>query len=229
MIGRPGDNVSTVNIFSVPQNVSIVNIEEWMSDRYHHGDLRAALLDTAAAMIAENGVENLTIRGLAQRIGVSHTASYRHFATKNALLAAVAEDGFNRLVARLRAIREAQPADPLLALSRMFTAYVEFAVENPTHYRLMYGEEVFNRQEYPELTAVSRQVFSEVYLVVTQGQQAHLIKPTPPIRIACTCWAMAHGVSLLILNGILPLTESVEVTAQSVFVTLAEGFQQEKP
>ena len=72
-------------------------------DSYHHGDLRATLLGVAAHMIAERGVEGVTMRGLAEQIGVSRSAPYRHFADKAALLAAVAEDGFKRLAAGLRA------------------------------------------------------------------------------------------------------------------------------
>ncbi len=67
--------------------------------RYHHGDLRAALLAEAAAMIAEEGVVSVTMRAIGRRLGVSRAAPYRHFADKNALLVAVAADGFNRLKA----------------------------------------------------------------------------------------------------------------------------------
>ena len=71
---------------------------------YHHGDLRAALLAEAAAMIAEGGAASVTMRAIGRRLGVSRAAAYRHFADKTALLVAVATDGFNRLKGRLQAI-----------------------------------------------------------------------------------------------------------------------------
>ncbi len=197
-----------------------------MGNRYHHGDLRAALLDAAAAMIAESGVEQVTIRGLAQRVGVSHTAPYRHFANKNALLAAVAEDGFNRLVVRLREIREAHPAEPELCLRQLFVVYVEFALGNPTHYRLMYGEEVFSRKEYPELSVIAHQVFNEFFAVVQQGQQAHIYRANLGVKITCSIWALAHGLSLLVLDGMLPVADDFENAVGSLLILASDGFRE---
>ena len=118
---------------------------------YHHGDLRAALLDEAAAMIAEGGAGSVTMRALGKRLGVSRAAAYRHFEDKTALLVAVATAGFNRLRNRLQAVDAGAPRSSVERIRRMGEEYVRFAVENPAHYRLMYGKEALTRQDRPEL------------------------------------------------------------------------------
>ena len=83
---------------------------------YHHGDLRQALIDGAIALIAEQDISSLSLREVARRVGVSHAAPYRHFADKEALLAAVAEEGFIRLTASMRQQQQMVFDDPLQRL-----------------------------------------------------------------------------------------------------------------
>src|SRR5205085_11935081 len=92
--------------------------------RYHHGDLRSALLHAALDILAEHGVPGLTLREVARRAGVSPMAPYRHFDSKDALLAAVAEEGFRRLGQRLS---DTPHADPMADLVAQGMAYVRFA------------------------------------------------------------------------------------------------------
>jgi AcrR family transcriptional regulator len=107
--------------------------------RYHHGNLPQALRDAALALINEAGADALTLRGAAKRAGVSQAAPYRHFRNKEALLAAVAEEGFRAMaeaMGRRAAPHRADPAGRLRALGR---AYVEFATRHPAHFRVMFG------------------------------------------------------------------------------------------
>jgi AcrR family transcriptional regulator len=117
---------------------------------YHHGDLRAALLDEAAAMIAEGGAASVTMRALGRRLGVSRAAAYRHFEDKTALLVAVATAGFGRLKDRLQAVDAGAPRSSVERIRRMGEEYVRFALENPAHYRLMYGAETYPSYGRPE-------------------------------------------------------------------------------
>src|SRR5262249_55663078 len=107
-------------------------------DRYHHGDLRRALLAEAVRTIREDGVDALTVRAAGQRLGVSRTALYRHFADKSALLAGVAREGFQKFTQALAGAwrRRGRGWDGFEEMGR---AYVRFAVENPAHYRIMFG------------------------------------------------------------------------------------------
>ncbi len=195
-------------------------------NHYHHGDLRAALLEVAARVITEKGVEAITMRGLAEQIGVSRTAPYRHFVDKTALLAAVAEDGFNRLNARLREAKDQNADDPLLSFRRMCLVYVEFAVENPTHYRLMFGQEIMNRQDYPSLAAAADIIRIEATAIMQQGQQEQKIKPGHAGQFALAAWAMAHGLSLLFIDGRIPAAGKVRELTELTFESLLAGIEQ---
>lgn len=127
-------------------------------DRYHHGDLRNALLDGAVQLLAEGGVEAFTLRELARRVGVNHRAAYRHFEDKRAILAAVAADGYRALAAKMRAAVEASERDEerLLAMGR---AYVEFGVDERARYEVMFGPRLNEDGRFPDLElAISESV-----------------------------------------------------------------------
>ena len=190
--------------------------------QYHHGDLRAALLKNAAEMIAEGGVESVTMRALSRRIGVFRTAPYRHFANKAALLAGVAEEGFQRLQQCLAAVK-VQEEDILTRFREMGIAYVQFAVENPSHYRLMFSRETSDFEAYPDLETAAKVVFDTLMTTIEQGQTANKIKSGDPRALAYAAWATVHGLSWLWLGGqisdLTDLEELTNVTTQ----TLVDG------
>src|SRR5512145_3325109 len=102
--------------------------------RYHHGELRQALLDAAAAVVEREGVEALSLRELARRLGVSHAAPAHHFADRAALLVELARDGYARFGEALAKAAAAEP-DPLERLREVGRAYVRFAIEHPGRFR----------------------------------------------------------------------------------------------
>ncbi|MCP4545288.1 MAG: TetR/AcrR family transcriptional regulator [bacterium] len=167
---------------------------------YHHGDLRAALLETTATLIEEGGVGKVTMRQLSDRIGVSRMAPYRHFADKNTLLCAVAEVGFQRL----RAINTpilASEGNGLDKLKRLACAYVDFAIENAAYYRLMFGAEVVSAPPI-ELRAAAQSSFDEsMVVVILASQESGLIHAEDPLVLANIIWSTIHGLSLLIIDG----------------------------
>jgi AcrR family transcriptional regulator len=233
-VEHAGHDVDIVNTDIVARDVDNVNgflseerIMAEKAESYHHRDLRASLLDTVTKMIAERGVEYVTMRELAHRVGVSRSAPYRHFKDKSALLAAVAEEGFTRLADSLHAIYQDNAEDPLLCLQTMCVAYVMFAIENPTHYRLMYGEEVFKRADHPNVTAAASSVFSEVIKIVHQCRAANLLKPGSPAEIGQTAWALAHGLSLLWLDGLIIVKGDIKVQVEAAFQSLFVGIVQQ--
>src|SRR5262245_36443879 len=125
-------------------------------DRYHHGDLRRALLDEALRTIQQDGVAALTLRAIGLRLGVSRTALYRHFADKRALLSAVATEGFRLLTARLT---EAWGAGGPRGFTAMGVAYIRFAMANASHYRVMFGGSVDNGPHDEDLVRESTAAF----------------------------------------------------------------------
>ena len=125
--------------------MSLANVIELSRPSYHHGDLRSALLVAAKTLIAEAGIDNLSLRKLAERAGVSRTAPYHHFSGKNDLLCAIAAQGFRRRHRQAMATFE----DPGLTLEQKFEAYIvgymQFAADNPEEYELMFGRSIWKQ------------------------------------------------------------------------------------
>jgi AcrR family transcriptional regulator len=190
---------------------------------YHHGDLRAALLDEAAAMIAEGGATSVTMRALGQRLGVSRAAPYRHFADKNSLLVAVAAAGFERLGDRLRTIDAGAPRSSVERLRRMGEEYVRFAIENPAHYRLMYGREALTREDLPELGEAATAIFEQLVDVIQAYQRTGAIKRQDPRAQAYTAWAAVHGLASLVIEGQIHSTDDIDGLIRHTTRTVLDG------
>lgn len=190
---------------------------------YHHGDLRAALLDAAAEVIATEGIEGVTMRGLAQRLGVSRSAAYRHFADKAALLTAVATEGFQQLHDALTA--PSGPTGPTMGsenemdgarmLQQMGIRYVRFALAHPTHYRLMFSVNLPSMQsssgdEAAELARAAAATFDVLLQTVIHGQETGALRTGDARQLARVAWANVHGLSMLLIDGLLQVGSSPE-------------------
>ena len=199
-----------------------------MSDQagaYHHGDLRAALLAEAAAMIAEGGVASVTMRAIGQRLGVSRAAPYRHFADKTALLVAVAATGFDRLRGRLQATDAGTPRSSVERLLRIGEEYVRFAVENPAHYRLMYGKEALSREDLPELGDAAKALFEQFVGVIRAHQRIGLIKRQDPRAQAYVAWSAVHGLASLMIEGQIQGTDDIDGLTRLTTRTVLDGMR----
>jgi AcrR family transcriptional regulator len=169
-------------------------------DRYHHGDLQTALLAAALRTIQKQGVHALTLRAVGKDLGVSQTALYRHFTDKSALLAAVAREGFRMLRLALRAAWE-HGDHGLEGFQAMGEAYVRFAVENPSHYRVMFGGHLDRSAPDPELDAEGAGSFQVLVDALVELQGADLIRRDEPADLARYVWAIVHGIAMLALDG----------------------------
>ena len=192
---------------------------------YHHGDLRAALLEEAAQMVAEEGVTSVTMRALGTRLGVSRAAPYRHFADKTALLVAVAATGFERLRDRLQAIDAVGPGSNVERLRRLGEEYVRFAVENPAHYRLMYGKEALSRQAQPELREAANALFEQLVDVIRAHQRPGELKQQDPRQLAYVAWSAVHGLASLWIEGQILATDDIDGLIEQTTRTLSEGMR----
>lgn len=195
---------------------------------YHHGDLRAALLAEAATMITEGGAASVTMRALGERVGVSRTAPYRHFTDKSALLLAVAAAGFDRLNDRLQAVDAAAPRSGVERIRRLGEEYVRFALENPAHYRLMYGAEAIARTEQPELRESANRLFEQLVEVIRAQQRSGRIKRQDPQTQAYVAWSAVHGLAMLVVEGQIKTTVDVEALARQATATLLDGMRPRK-
>jgi AcrR family transcriptional regulator len=168
--------------------------------RYHHGNLRRALLDEALATIRADGVDALTLREIGARLGVSRTALYRHFADKRALLAAVATEGFRTLRQQLVHAWEEGGRSPA-AFDAMGVAYVHFAVANPSHYRVMFGGFVDPDACDPELAAEAAGAFQALVDAIAALQRRAVLRGDDTVKMATFVWAVVHGVAMLAIDG----------------------------
>lgn len=164
------------------------------SKSYHHGDLRAALLEAGLKSLGSAAVEDLSLRQIARDAGVSATAVYRHFPDKRALLSAMADTGIERLAQeQQRAAEAADEADAFAATGR---AYVRFALAHPALFRLIFaytcppGETVFGNS----MAARMLQDFSARYTASEEEAR----------RLVIQAWAVVHGLAMLMLDGQLP-------------------------
>lgn len=189
--------------------------------RYHHGDLRRTLLEAARSSIEVDGVEALSLRQLARDAGVSHAAPGRHFRDKQALLDALAEDGFHRLATALGEVTAGAVTTPDEARRRfdeLATGYVAFALDQPTLLTLMFGLK-HAPDARAELLEAGHASMELTLRVVDAAQRIGAIGPGDPQRIALTAFATFHGVATLASGGLLdgvPASELVE-TASEIF------------
>lgn len=166
---------------------------------YHHGDLPETLMDAAIAEIAADGTENLSLRALARQCGVSATAPYRHFPSKRCLLAALATRGFRNIRSHCEAALAAAGSDLESRVMAMGRSYIEFAVQNPTVYQLMFGSVLEDFSEYESLSEASESAYGlvlEVMEEVVRDVPGHSMSA---IEAGAVAWAGVHGIASLLL------------------------------
>jgi AcrR family transcriptional regulator len=168
---------------------------------YHHGDLRAALITAALSLIDEHGVKGLALSDAAHLAGVSVAAPYRHFKDKEALLAEIAAEGFAMFRDALARAARSHPDDKVKRLVEMGVAYVNFALQHRSHFKVMWEGGVA-KANYPEM----RQNAHQAYLLLEEAAKdlhprAHPARQQALVRAA---WSVVHGYAMLTLEGELP-------------------------
>jgi AcrR family transcriptional regulator len=175
---------------------SIVTVRK--KQAYHHGDLKGALMRTALLLIEEHGVKGLALSDAARLIGVSVAAPYRHFKDKEALLAELAAEGFALFRDALARAAESCPSNKSKRLVELGVAYVEFALDHPSHFKVMW-EGVISKDKYPNV----QQTAYEAYLILQQAVVDLLQGSSPERQHALTvaAWSVVHGYAALALGG----------------------------
>ena len=172
--------------------------------RYHHGNLRAALLDVALKILAEKGAAALSLRAIARQAGVSQTAPYNHFADKEALLAALATVGFTGLSESMaQAVVAAAPVDTASEIRALGRGYLEFAIHQRELLRLMFGGEIADMREFPELMEAAHEAFAAISTAVGRYLDEGNTGPTGrigPRTATIAAWSMVHGLSTLLID-----------------------------
>jgi len=178
---------------------------------YHHGDLRRTLLNTALTLVAERGPEGFSLREAARAVGVSPAAAYRHFADKPELLAALAAEGHGRLAATMEKAagrvdapdRGARASATLIAIGR---AYVDFAVKNPSFFRVMFGSHLREAGYEPGCAPSGRDAYQILAATLDELVASGAMPPERRAGAEIAAWSMVHGFSTLLLDGAMPFT-----------------------
>ncbi len=169
--------------------------------KYHHGDLREALVQAALRELERGRLEDLSLRALGRDLGVSPRAPYRHFATKESLLAAVAVEGLRRWEAFVMPRVAAAGPSPVAQVRAISEAYVLFAVEHPAAFRVMYAPYATVEEGSPELLRARSEGHRAALAVIIAGQEAGLLRAGDPMQLALSLWTSMHGLAVLLTEG----------------------------
>lgn len=179
---------------------SLNTMQATETSTYHHGDLKACLMDLARQRVLAQGPETVSLRDISREAGVSHAAAYRHFPTKEALLAVVATQGFEELTATCQAACNPHSDAPLEQLQACGLAYVTFGRRNARLLDLMFGEAgqwLENKDEDSPRSRAASELFGVLLGVVVAGQACGVMVKNEPRTVAWGCWALVHGCATL--------------------------------
>lgn len=190
--------------------------------RYHHGELRTALLAAALDLLEREGPDALSLRALARSVGVSPMAPYHHFKDRKALMVAVATAGFDRLQKQKIQNEEAHK-DVREALSAGAANYVRFILDNPNLYRLMKGSEFADWGSYSELHDAAAAPARILMQMIGQLFREYSVSERLVAQRAQMLWGLAHGIGTLALDGRLP-RHSAPLLAHQAAVAMVEGW-----
>jgi AcrR family transcriptional regulator len=168
---------------------------------YHHGNLRAELLTAAIRELDSVSAEQLSLRAIARSVGVSQTAPYRHFNGKEALLAAMAAHGYSQLLEHLRLALAAADSSAASQLHALALAYVDYAAQNESLFKLMFGPLVQPGEDHSELREVSRETLTLVQEILKHGMECNEFLPQDVVYLANAAWAGIHGVATLRIDA----------------------------
>jgi AcrR family transcriptional regulator len=207
--------------------MSSVDAEPVRQKPYHHGALHSALIEAAVALAREGGPDRVILREAARAAGVSHSAAYRHFTDRDALLAEVSRYARSELAAEMRR-RVKRTKDPRLRLQAVGTAYINFALTQPGLFRTAFTShpstpEVGAGTESTESTE-STEPYEVLSRVLDEAQADGVLKPERRPGAEIAVWSAVHGLAGLLLDGPLPTTAAaVEFSRTQVFNLIERG------
>lgn len=167
---------------------------------YHHPNLREALIEAGLSFIKDNPVDNLSLRELARELKVSHAAPYRHFPTKEDLLAELIGLGFNRLNNEFLFELNNTDHDFPELFYRMGLAYVRFFVQNPALARLMFSGYLHEPGKHPNAEACGDSAFGSLESMIARGQRDGFLPEADSLLMAFTIWSSVHGMAALLID-----------------------------
>ena len=175
------------------------------SKRYHHGNLKEALIKAGLDILSEKGIEELSLRKVAQKVGVSHTAPYNHFSDKQGLLAAISTAGHEHLHQLLLDTFEKSKIQSSDVISDIAWAYLQFGLANPAKFKLMFSGALEEERAHPEFVVISRMSITLFEEIIVFCQSKGQIPEGRVDIIAIKLWSLVHGFTYLMLENQFPV------------------------
>jgi AcrR family transcriptional regulator len=195
---------------------------------YHHGALHSALVEASIALAREGGPDRVILREVARAAGVSHSAAYRHFTDREALLAEVSQHARHELAAEMRR-RVNRNTDPLARLQAVGAAYIDFALSQPGLFRTAFTSHPATSQDdnqdassRPDVGSDSAEPYEILRDVLDEAVAAGLLDTHRRPGAEIAAWSAVHGLASLLLDGPLPTTGAALEFARSRVLNLIE-------
>lgn len=208
--------MNTVHIGNLTDNVNSVKIGVSVAQSYHHGALAEAMVEQALSEVRKHGVDQVSLRGIAQTLQVSPSAAYNHFNDKDDLLRAVGACGLASLDERMSRVIASHPADTAEAAIARFTglgrAYLNFAIEETHLFQLTFGPICADKELPPEKTGP----YQKLITALDELDKWKLLKPEIRPNLDLMIWAATHGMATLLVEGAVP-KEMVEAYFESIY------------
>jgi AcrR family transcriptional regulator len=173
---------------------------------YHHGNLVEALIAATVELIEERGVEQLSVREVAKRAGVSPGAPFRHFRSKTALVTAVAEQAMDRLTESVaRAVSEVDSSDPAAAFEAIGQGYLEWALANPTHFQIISSRTLIDFEASSSLRDQNGAIRETMVELLTRAQHQSRLAPDVDLNhLVLAARAYVYGLARMAIDGHFP-------------------------
>jgi AcrR family transcriptional regulator len=162
--------------------------------------LKNALIEAGIEILAKDGLGALSLREVARQAGVSHTAPYAHYADKQALIAAIATTGYEKLYARLADVVQQYQDSPAQQLVEAGWAYLEFAFDEPDHFKITFSGVIEKEKDFPAFVEISQKSFRLVVEIIEACQQTGVLPAGSSDLIAVSVWSLLHGLASLVLE-----------------------------
>ncbi len=182
----------------------MITVSTLKRDSYHHGDLRAALIEAGLKLVEERGADDVGLREAARAVGVSATAIYRHFPDKRAFLDALAEAGLERLAAAQIAASDAAGGGAA-GFNATGRAYVRFALANPGLFRLIFSSAKGDPMDWENAPDDAMRLLRDNAVQLVAKERG----PEEARLFALHSWALVHGLAVLMLDGMVMPDENL--------------------
>ena len=195
---------------------------------YHHGDLRRVLIDAALQLVGEGGAEAVSVREAARRAGVSPGAPFRHFPSRDALMAAVAAEAQRRFRAEIEAaLATAAPGDPLGRFRCLGLAYLRWAMRNPTHFEIISSRRLFDHDRAVAVSRDNAELIELTERTLAEAFAAGQLRPVDLKQVQIAGRALVYGFARMNIDGHFPrwgvAGPDAEQTAEAIIDLFIEG------